>query len=365
MCAYTETRIKETEEKSALLYGFIARGRESDMQELVFLAESAGVIILEELAQRISKPNPRFYINPGSVRALAELVEMIKPDLVIFDTELKGAQRNNLEDEIKVPVLDRTELILDIFASRANSKEGKLQVELAQLMYQLPRLAGMWKHFSALGGGIGTRGPGETQLEIDRRRVNQRISSLKKHIKSLEKHRRTQRKRRMSSDIPKIALVGYTNAGKSTLINALTGADAYADDRLFATLDPLTRKGYLPGSGREFLVTDTVGFIRKIPTQLIAAFKATLEEIKYADLVVIVLDVTDDDYRDKLKVVIQTLDEIGAGDLPSLVIFNKIDAVKKTSRKAMDGEITVSAKFGDGLESLLDRIDHLTMNGKK
>lgn len=356
-----ETKIKATGRKTALLYGFIRKGKESDMDELAFLAESAGVRVLDQLAQRVTKPNPKYYINPGSVRALAEIVELTQPDLVIFDTEIKGSQRNNLEEELKVPVLDRTELILDIFALRAHTKEGKLQVELAQLMYQLPRLAGMWKHFSALGGGIGTRGPGETQLEIDRRRVNQRISNLKKKLKTLDRHRKTQRKRRMSSAIPKVALVGYTNAGKSTLINALTGADAYADNRLFATLDPLTRKGYLPDSQREFLITDTVGFIRQIPTQLIAAFKATLEEIKYADLLLIVIDITDDDHREKLEVVKETLNEIGAGDLPALVVYNKIDALDECTQQPMDGEIAVSALRGDGIDRLLFEIDRLTL----
>jgi GTP-binding protein HflX len=357
MCAYTEeTKIKTKDTRKAILYGFIKPGRESDIDEFVFLAESAGVIVLEELAQRPSKPSPRYFINPGSVRELAEVVELIKPDLVIFDTELKGAQRNHLEDDLKVPVLDRTELILDIFALRANTKEGKLQVELAQLMYQLPRLAGMWKHFSALGGGIGTRGPGETQLEIDRRRVNQRISTLKKQLKEVAKSRGTQRKNRMKSDLPKLALVGYTNAGKSTLLNTLTGASAYCDNRLFATLDPLTRKGYLQKSRREFLVTDTVGFIRRIPTQLIAAFKATLEEINFADLLLIVLDVTDDDYREKLEVVRKTLEEIGAGEIPSLVVYNKIDALDEKSKRAMDGELSISALKGVGIDILLDRI---------
>jgi len=352
------------EKQSAILYGFIGKGKLSEYDEFEFLAESAGVAILETLAQREGTPRPRHYIAPGSVKDLAHIVELVKPDMVIFDCELKGSQRNNLEDDLNVPVLDRTELILDIFASRAKTREGKLQVELAQLMYQLPRLAGLWKHFGALGGGIGTRGPGETQLEVDRRRINQRITQLKRQIKTIESQRRTQRKQRMKSKIPKIALVGYTNAGKSTLINALTNSNAYSDNRLFATLDTLTRKGFFPTSRREFLITDTVGFIRRIPTQLIAAFQATLEEINYSNLLLIVVDITDDDFQNKLEVVHETLNDIGAGELPKLVIYNKSDLLSKSLRPIASSEIAVSAKTGDGLDILVEKMDSMTLYKK-
>ncbi|MFH1516025.1 MAG: GTPase HflX [bacterium] len=348
--------------QSVILYGFIDKKDDGDLDEFSFLAESAGVLILEAVAQRKNPPNPRHYIAPSSVKELSELVELVKPDLVIFDCELKGSQRNHLEDDLKIPVLDRTELILDIFASRAKTKEGKLQVELAQLMYQLPRLAGLWKHFGALGGGIGTRGPGETQLEVDRRRVNQKITQLKRQIKTVQSQRNIQRKSRMQSKAPKISLVGYTNAGKSTLLNALTKASAYTDDRLFATLDTLTRKGYFTSSNREFLMTDTVGFIRRIPTQLIAAFEATLEEIRFSDLLLIVVDITDDDHREKLDVVNSTLDDIGAGDLPKLVVYNKADLLDGS--EPIDPailEFSVSAKRGDGLKILLEKLDSMTL----
>jgi len=332
---------------------------EVDMNELALLAGSVGLLVLEEIAQRNVKPHPRYFLNPGSVKELKEVVDLINPDMVIFDCELKGSQRNHLEEDVGVQAVDRTELILDIFASRAKTKEGKLQVELAQLLYQLPRLMGMGKRLSALGGGIGTRGPGESKLELDRRRIHQRIAHLKREIGELERHRGTQRKSRMKSNIPKAALVGYTNAGKSTLLNAITGSDAYADDRLFATLDPLTRRAFLPLSEREVLLTDTVGFIRRIPTQLIAAFKATLEEIKYADLLLVVVDITDADFREKLSVVNDTLDEIGAGSIPRFTVFNKIDTSDEHPAPK-PGEIAISAKHGWGIDELMEQIDRIT-----
>ena len=349
----------QSEEQKAILYGFVRKGDENSLSELRSLAESANLNVLEEIAQRNAMPHPRFFISPGSVRELKEVVELIQPDMVIFDRELKGSQRNHLEEELDVQAVDRTELILDIFASRAKTSEGKLQVELAQLLYQLPRLTGIGKSLSALGGGIGTRGPGETKLEIDRRRIHQRIAHLKRELSDVERHRRIQRKSRMKSGILKVALVGYTNAGKSTLLNALTGTDAYVDDRLFATLDPLTRRGYLPLSEREFLITDTVGFIRRIPTQLIAAFKATLEEIKYADLLLVVVDITNEDYREKIQVVEETLDEIGAGEIPKVVVFNKIDEPGDYPAPK-PGELTISAKWGYGIDELMQHIDRIT-----
>ena len=351
--------IEKSSPQTAILYGFMRPRSEADMDELSLLTGSVGVLVLEEIAQRNDKPHPRHYISPGSVKELKEVVNLIKPDMVIFDCELKGSQRNNIENDIGVQVVDRTELILDIFASRAKTKEGKLQVELAQLLYQLPRLMGMGKRLSALGGGIGTRGPGETKLELDRRRIHQRIARLKREIEEIEQHRSTQRKSRMKSNIPKVALVGYTNAGKSTLLNAVTGSDAYADDRLFATLDPLTRRTFFPLSEREVLFTDTVGFIRRIPTQLIAAFKATLEEIKYADLLILVVDITDSDFREKLAVVNDTLDEIGAGAIPRLTVFNKTDMVDEPPAPK-PGEMAISAKHGWGIDELMEKIDRMT-----
>ena len=349
----------ESKSQTAVLYGFMRPNGEADLGELGLLADSAGVLVLEEIAQRNAKPHPRHFISPGSVRELKEVVELIKPDMVIFDCELKGSQRNNLENDIEVQVVDRTELILDIFASRAKTKEGKLQVELALLLYQLPRLMGMGKRLSALGGGIGTRGPGETKLELDRRRIHQRIARLKREIKEIEQHRSVQRKSRIKSNILKVALVGYTNAGKSTLLNTITGSDAYADNRLFATLDPLTRRSYLPLSEREVLFTDTVGFIKRIPTQLIAAFKATLEEIKFANLLLLVVDATDEDFREKLVVVNDTLDEIGAGEIPRLTVFNKIDIADECPAPK-PGEVTISAQFGYGIDELMEQVDRIT-----
>ncbi len=275
---------------------------ESSLDELAQLAGTAGAVVVGRTIQRLDSPNPATYIGKGKLAEIIALRPQLDYDLVIFDDELSPSQQRNLEDALKVKVLDRTALILDIFARRARTREGALQVELAQHEYLLPRLAGQWSHLERLGGGIGTRGPGETQLETDRRLIRNRISRLKAQLEQVRRHRALYRARRAKQGVPVVALVGYTNAGKSTLMNALSGAGVLAENRLFATLDPVTRKVGLPGGGF-FLLTDTVGFIQKLPTQLVAAFRATLEELADADLLLHVVDITHPDAAEQAETV--------------------------------------------------------------
>lgn len=336
------------------------RAREEHLEELARLTNTAGGEVAAVLRQRIDKPHPRFYIGEGKARELKDLLEDAKANLVIFDEELSPGQGKNLEDLLGVRVLDRPELILDIFATRARSRESKLQVELAQLEYLLPRLKRMWSHLSRIRGGIGLRGPGETQLETDRRLIGTRIADLKVKLKDVTKARAVQRKAREGEF--RAALVGYTNAGKSSILRALSGADLLVEDRLFATLDSATRTVEL-GSGHQALLTDTVGFIRKLPHHLIASFRSTLEEAREADLLLHVVDASDPDWEDRRDIVHEVLAELELSDRPQLMVFNKIDRLTHGEEEGIKNRIRrvektpavfVSAHRGETLQKLLD-----------
>jgi len=299
---------------------------EESLAELEELADTAGARVVDVVSQRREQPDPRTYLGKGKTEELKRVVEAGEATLVIFDGELSPSQQRNLEKVLDVQVLDRTGLILDIFAQRANTAEGKLQVELAQLEYLLPRLTNMWSHLSRIRGGIGLRGPGETQLEVDRRRVRERIGVLKHKVEDLRQWRTAQRSQRAQAQIPLISLVGYTNAGKSTLLNALSQADIFVEDKLFATLDPTTRDVHFP-NGMRALVSDTVGFIRNLPTQLVNAFRATLEEVLSAEILVHVVDASNPAWVEQEDTVNQVLTELGAADKPTVIAFNKMDRV--------------------------------------
>ena len=344
---------------------------EKSLTELERLLDTAGGVCFAKLIQNKDKPDPRTLIGSGKVRELAALCRGNDVELVVFDEELSPSQIRNLEDEIgdDVRVIDRSMLILDIFALHAVSREGKLQVELAQLKYTAPRLTGQGKDLSRLGGGIGTRGPGESKLESDRRHMKHRIVALEEELRALDKNRRTMRAARDRSGIPKIAIVGYTNAGKSTLLNRLTDAGILAEDKLFATLDPTTRKFELP-SGESVLLTDTVGFIRKLPHHLIKAFKSTLDEASYADVLMIVLDVSDPEYRTQLDVTEKLLEELGASGKPTLYVFNKCDlgaAFMPTVGVPAEHSwtVAVSARTGQGIDRLTELLQEVLHEGKK
>jgi GTP-binding protein HflX len=359
----------ETEKPTptAVLVGFTLRNKrdprallEDPLLELRQLVESMQCNLVGEVFQRNMNPESRTFISTHLFGLAKAEVERTKATLLCVDDTLTGTQRANVENEVGCEVLDRTEVILQIFARRAQTAEGMLQVELAQLTYLKSRLRGRGgKELSALGGGIGTRGPGETKLETDRRVIGKRIALLEGKIKQLEKRRETMRKRRRQAGVPMIALVGYTNAGKSTLLNALSGSDAYADNRLFATLDPLTRKAYASPLGKEVLLTDTVGFIERLPPELVAAFRATLEEAVFADLLAVIVDGSDSDWPRKLDVVEQTIQEIGAGKIPRVLVFSKADLLPLSEEEpdtitigevpVMNG-VRVSAITGEGLE---------------
>jgi GTP-binding protein HflX len=347
---------------------------EDSLEELALLADTAGVDVVGRAFQKITQPYPKFFIGPGKVREIAALREELQYDLVIFDDELSPSQTRNLEAELKVGVLDRTALILDIFAQHASTHEGRIQVELAQYQYLLPRLRRQWTHLerqaggggASAGGVVGLRGPGETQLEIDRRLIDQRVAWLKEQLADVHRHRELYRQRRRRSGTPVIALVGYTNAGKSTLINALTDAGVKAEDQLFATLDPTTRKVMLPGGG-EALITDTVGFIQKLPTQLVAAFRATLEEINEADILLHVLDITHHNADEQSQTVLKTLKDLNAGDKPVLTVLNKVDLLDGMTKEEVgriaeamglpSDYVAVSAQKNWGLDELLKRAE--------
>jgi GTPase len=335
-------------------------GPEEELAEIRELARTAGVEPVGELVQIRARPDPRTYVGKGKLQELKQAFGESGAESVLVDDELDPAQQRRLEDLLQARVVDRTQLILDIFAQHARSAEGKLQVELAQLEYNLPRMRGMWQHLERLGGGVGTRGPGESQLETDRRIARRRVSQLKERLRGLEKQRATRRKARRRSETPTIALAGYTNVGKSTLLNALTGAGASVDDRLFETLDPTTR-GFEHG-GRRYLVTDTVGFIRRLPHQLVEGFAATLEETLVADLVLHVADasVSESALEEQLHAVNAVLEEIGALELPLELVLNKIDAVDSLRRRRLANRfpdaLQVSARTGEGLEALRARI---------
>ena len=297
---------------------------EDSLDELSGLAWTAGADVVGTMIQSLDKPTVNLYLGKGKLDELVDLKSEFNYDTVIFDDELSPTQQRNLENSLKVKVIDRTALILDIFAGHAHTHDGRLQVELAQAQYLLPRLAGQWQHLERLGGGIGTRGPGETQIETDRRLVRNRIQKLKKEIDKIQRHRELFRKRRVQQKLPSVALIGYTNAGKSTLLNTLCKADVLVEDKLFATLDPTTRRYVLPDRSM-VLISDTVGFIQKLPHTLVAAFRATLEELHYADLLLHVVDITHRNAGEQAQTVNELLGDLGLSDKPVLLVCNKID----------------------------------------
>lgn len=328
---------------------------ERSLDELARLAETAGARPVASILQRRSKPAPASYLGRGKVDEVRRATEAHAADVVLIDEELTPVQQRTLEDELGVKVLDRSALVLDIFAQRARSREGRLQVELAQMTYMLPRLTGRGVWLSRLGGGIGTRGPGETKLEVDRRRVRARITELQREIDAIQRHRGRQRLPRKDAAVAQIALVGYTNAGKSTLLNALTGAHAFVEDRLFATLDPTVRRLTLPNR-RVVVLADTVGFIQRLPTQLIAAFRGTLEEVVHADMLLRVVDASHPDWPAQMRVVHDVLASIGAAEHPELTVFNKADRLLPGAVRRLQAEypdaVIVSAARGEGLAAL-------------
>ena len=358
----------------ALVVGTAWRGQENllsiedSVRELGLLAATAGLAVVGKVTQRIETPDPRTYVGSGKVKEIRSMAEEALADVILFDEELSPRHQRELEQEFgeDVRVLDRTALILDVFAQHARTREGALQVELAQYEYRLPRLTRAWTHLARQAGGgagrtgsiggVGLRGPGETQLEVDRREIARRIDHLKQELEKVRAHRGRHRAQRRNSQISIVALVGYTNAGKSTLLNQLARADVYVADQLFATLDPTTRRLRLPG-GRTILVTDTVGFIQKLPTTLVAAFRATLEEITEADLLLHVIDVSHPNAEAQAQAVNETLIEIGADQLPMLMALNKID---QQPPKELDPEVGVpiSALTGEGIPALIEAIEH-------
>lgn len=342
---------------------------EDELAEIRELARTALVEPVASVVQRRAYPDPRAYVGKGKLVELKEAFAEARADVLLVDHELDATQQRNLENALDARVVDRTQLILDIFAQHAVSAEGKLQVELAQLEYNLPRMRGMWKHLerqaggggtAQVGGGVGTRGPGETQLESDRRAARNRIAQLKRRLKGLEGQRTTRRKERARADVPTVALAGYTNVGKSTLLNALTGADVSVENRLFETLDPTTRA--FDHDGKRYLVTDTVGFIRRLPTQLVQGFRSTLEETLVADLVLHVVDASlpEEQLAEQIQAVEKVLADIGAGEMPVELVLNKIDRLDTLARRRLGNRmphaLQISAVTGEGLDTLRARI---------
>ncbi|MEL7625875.1 MAG: GTPase HflX [Anaerolineaceae bacterium] len=374
------TQFAELNKENAIMVG-VRIGQEShregltldeSLQELELLAETAGLEVVGSITQNLESPNPRTYIGKGKLEDLKLLVEEFDADTVLFDEELSPRHQRELEKEFdrNVKILDRTALILDIFAQHADTREGMLQVELAQYKYRLPRLTRAWTHLarqtggasgrSGSVGGVGLRGPGETQLEVDRREINKRIDKLEDELEKVRQHRNRYRQQRRKTNIPVVALVGYTNAGKSTLLNALTNAGIYVADQLFATLDPTTRQLELP-TGETVLLTDTVGFIQKLPTDLVAAFRATLEEIAEADLLLHVIDGSHENAENQKRTVLETLEEIGAGEIPILTVYNKVDLLDEENLQELKNladpsAIFISAKDGNGFTELIEAI---------
>jgi GTP-binding protein HflX len=351
-------------ERAALVGLFNGSSRQFDpehsLAELAGLTAAAGASVVLRLLQERPKPDPATFLGSGKVATLAASCDELNIDVVIFDNELSPAQLRNLEEQLDRKVLDRTQLILDIFARRARTREGKLQVELAQLKYLMPRLVGSATALSRLGGGIGTRGPGETKLETDRRRIRHRISLLTKEIDAVRRRRSQLRDRRHKSAVPTVALVGYTNAGKTTLFNALTGGDAVASNALFVTLDPLVRRVRLRDR-RELLVSDTVGFIERLPHSLVAAFRATLEEVAAADLLLHVIDAASADYEAHIRAVHAVLAEVGAEQVPCIDVFNKCDRLTPELRTRIraihPAALCVSALTGEGRDDLIAAVE--------
>ena len=344
------------------------RSTEISMEELAALVDTAGGDTVAIIMQSRPTPDPRSFIGDGKVREMKELIAMNDCDLAVFDNELTPSQMRVLSEELGVKVLDRSGLILDIFAQRAQTREGQLQVELAQYKYLLPRLTGMWTHLvrqTASGGSspIGTRGPGETQLETDRRHIRRKIQKLEEELAAVRKVRSTQRRRREKNDMPVVALVGYTNAGKSTLLNCLTGSDIPANNRLFDTLDTTTRRLRLDET-QEVLLSDTVGFIRKLPTHLIEAFKATLEELSYADVLLHVIDISNPEWEAQARVVDGLISQLGASETPCLRVFNKCDAYIGILPHG-DDIVCISARSGEGADALVSKLLEMLDRGKK
>jgi len=366
--------LENTREK-AILAGLSAssmtedeRSTESSMEELISLVETAGGEVAGYVLQNRASPDPRSFIGEGKIREIKELIELNDCNLAVFDNELSPSQMRILSEDLGVKVLDRSGLILDIFAQRAQTREGKLQVELAQYEYLLPRLMGMWSHLvrqTASGGSspIGTRGPGETQLETDRRHIRRKIQKLRAELEDVRRVRGTQRRRREKNSMPVVCLVGYTNAGKSTLLNSLTNADIPANDRLFDTLDTTTRRMNVSET-QEILLSDTVGFIRKLPTHLIEAFKATLEELSYADLLLHVIDLSNPDWENQAAVVDELIGQLASDKTPCIRVFNKCDIYSSDLPRG-DNSICISAKTGEGTEELLKAISAILENGKR
>jgi GTP-binding protein HflX len=339
-----------------------AQDAERSLQELARLAQTAGSVVLEGVVQRRSVPDPATYVGSGKARELRDIVRATGADTVICDGELTPGQLRKLEAVVQVKVVDRTWLILDIFAQHARSKEGKAQVALAQMEYMLPRLRGWGEALSQQGAGIGTRGPGETKIETDRRRIRAQMTRLRRQLRALDRVRSSKSARRRDSDDPSVVLAGYTNAGKSSLLNRITGAGLLVDDALFATLDPTVRRGRT-ASGRRFTVTDTVGFVRHLPHELVEAFKSTLEEVSTADLVVIVLDGTDSDPFGQLQAVREAMRDSREAGAAELVVVNKSDIADPDTlaaiRRELPGSLEVSARAGQGMDEFLVRLDEL------
>lgn len=346
----------------------ISTSVDNSLDELQELAQTAGARTVGRLVQNREAVHPGTYIGKGKISELRDMVSGLHADAIICDDELSPVQLTNLQEELSCKVIDRTVLILDIFAAHASTSEGKLQVELAQLRYRSSRLTGLGKSLSRLGGGIGTRGPGEKKLEADRRMIRERISVLNRQLKELIQNRDTMRRQRSRSQIPAVAIVGYTNAGKSTLLNALTEASVLEENMLFATLDPTTRERELE-NGQKILFTDTVGFISKLPHQLVQAFRSTLEEAKYADLILLVVDASNPEYDFQMEVVYETLKELGIEKKPVITVFNKIDQVSNENDRAAlkdlrsDDFVLISAREGTGFGCLLEKIGKLLNEG--
>jgi len=330
---------------------------EDSMRELEELSDTAGANTVAQVIQNMPVINSASYLGAGKLAEIRETAKRLDAQLLIVDDELSGVQLRNIEELTGLDVIDRTMLILDIFAQRARSNEGKLQVELAQQKYLLPRLLGMGKKLSRQGGGIGTRGPGETKLESDRRHIRRRIETLSRELSLLAKRRGDRRQRRKKNDVVSIALVGYTNAGKSTLLNALTGADVYAQNQLFATLDPTARELFLPG-GQKIVLVDTVGLLRRLPHQLISAFESTLEEAAQADFILHVCDLANPAVSEQKQVAEELLSSLGCADIPALTVYNKCDLVHPSMRPCDTADtVCISAKTGEGVSALLTRIE--------